>query len=226
MQKLEKNSIISLSNSSDPYTPMDEKHKDTRKCLKLFTKHNHKILIITKNDLVLRDIDLLKKLKTAVTFTITSLEEDISQKLEPKAPSPTKRISAIKKLEKSDIPTGLRLDPIFPELTTNEIKRIVKKASDAGVKHIVTSTFKPRKDGWDRFKKIFPKTAGKIKSLYFESGEKINNSWYLPQNIRKKIIKKVKDECDKQGVDFATCREGFTKMRTSNSCDGSHLINR
>lgn len=224
LEYLEENSIISLSNSSDPYTPMDEEHEDTRECLKLFKEHNFRILMVTKSDLILRDIDLLRELKSAVTFTITTLKKEVHGKLEPNAPSPMKRIEAIRKLEEAGIPTGLRLDPIFPEITVGEIEKIVRKAANAGVRHVVTSTFKPRRDGWNRFKKIFPKVSGKLKSLYFESGERIDNSWYLPEKIRERLVEKVNDECTKQGIDFATCREGFLEMGTSDSCDGSHLI--
>ncbi len=219
-------SIISLSNSSDPYTPMDKKYKNTRKCLKTLKRHDLRIIIVTKSNLVLRDIDLLKELNVAVTFTITALEEEIYRRLEPNAPSPMKRLEAIEKLEEAGIPTGLRLDPIFPELTVEESRKIVREAVEAGVRHVVTSTFKPRRDGWNRFKEAFPRVAKKLKSLYFELGEKIDNSWYLPAKIRKHMVEAVKSECIEQGVDFATCREGFAEIKTSNSCDGSHLIER
>jgi hypothetical protein len=64
-----------------------------------------------------------------------------------------------------------------------------------------------------------------LKPLYFEKGEKIKNSFYLPKEIRRKLIEKVFKACQKYKISFATCREGFLDLKTSKSCDGSHLIN-
>ena len=225
LEKIPRGSIISISNSSDPYVPIDKEYEDTRKCLQLLRDYDFRILLITKSDLVLRDIDILQELNSAVTPTITTLKKEIYSRLEPNAPEPEKRLNAIKELDKAGIPTGLRLDPVFPQLNDMEIEEIVKKASEAGVKHIVTSTFKPRYDGWRRFEKAFPETARNLKPLYFKQGEKISNAWYLPREIRKNLMLKVKEECSKYGIPFATCREGFG-INTSKSCDGSHLIKR
>jgi DNA repair photolyase len=222
-QKIPKNSLISISNSSDPYQPLEEKFKDFRECLKIFQNFNFRILIITKSDLVLRDIDLLKNLRCAVTMTITTFKKEILKKLEPKAPNSEQRLKALKILAENKIPTGLRLDPIFPYLNEEEIEEIVRKAKEAKVQHIVASTFKPRFDSWKRFEKNFPKIAKKLRPLYFEKGQKIKNSFYLPENLRRNLMKKVFDACQKYKISFATCREGFLNLKTSKSCDGSHL---
>ena len=223
LEKTPSGSLLSISNSSDPYVPMDKKYEDIRKCLQLLRNYDFRVLLITKSDLVLRDIDIIKDLHSAVTFTITTLEKEVYSKLEPNAPEPEKRLQAIKELNKAGIPTGLRLDPIFPQLNDKEIEEIVKKANDARVKHIVTSTFKPRYDGWRRFERAFPEVAKNLKPLYFKQGEKISNAWYLPREIRESLMLKVRKECLKYDIPFATCREGLG-MNTSKSCDGSHLI--
>ncbi len=224
MEKIPENSLISISNSSDPYQPLEKKYGEFRECLKLFLNYNFRILILTKSDLVLRDVDLLKKLRCAVTITITTLKEKIYKKLELFAPPPQKRFEALRILAKNKIPTGLRLDPVFPSLTENEIEEIVKKAKEVGVLHIVGSTFKPRVDSWKRFEKVFPKIAKKLKPLYFERGEKIKNSWYLPEELRRELMEKIFSVCQKFKISFATCREGFFDLKSAKSCDGSHLI--
>lgn len=226
LEKIPENSLISISNSSDPYQPLEEKFKEFRECLKIFSEKNLRILILTKSDLVLRDIDLLKKIKCAVTITITTLKKEILKKLEPFAPDSEKRLNALKILAENKIPIGLRLDPIFPFLNEDEIEEIVKKASKSKVSHIVASTFKPRYDSWKRIEKIFPKIAKRLKPLYFKKGKKIKNSWYLPENLRKNLIEKAFDACQKFQITFATCREGFFDLKTANSCDGSHLISK
>lgn len=224
LEKIPENSIISISNSSDPYQPLEEKFKEFRECLKIFQNYHFRILIITKSDLVLRDIDLLKNLKCAVTITITTFQKEILKKLEPNAPSSEKRLEALRILTENKIPTGLRFDPIFPYLNDDEIEEIVKKAKKTKIKHIVASTFKPRFDSWKRFEKKFPKVAKKLKPIYFEKGKKIKNSWYLPENLRRELIEKVFLTCQKYQISFANCREGFLDLKSSLSCDGSHLI--
>jgi len=224
LEKVPENSLISISNSSDPYQHFEKTFRDFRECLKIFQNYNFRILIITKSDLVLRDIDILKNLRCAVTITITTLNEEIYKKLEPNTPHPEKRLKALEILSKAGIPTGLRLDPIFPFLTDGEIEEIVKRAAEVGVKHIVSSTFKPRYDSWKRFEMAFPKITEKLKPFYFKEGEKIKNSFYLSRNLRKSLMKKVFNACQKYGISFATCREGFLELKTALSCDGSHLI--
>jgi len=216
--------LVSLSNSSDPYIPEEKIFKNTRKALEILKEYGASVLIVTKSNLVLRDLDLLKEMKVSVSFTITTLNPKIFKKLEPFASSSQKRLQAIKVLKKAGIKVSLRLDPIFPYLTEEEIETIIRKAKEAGVEHIVSSTFKPRKDGWLRFKKAFPKVAKKLEPLYFKKGERIQNAWYLPKEMRKKLMIKVKKACDKAKISFACCREGFPELNTAESCDGSHLI--
>lgn len=222
--KIDKSFPISISNSSDPYVPEEKKFKLTRDSLRLFTLHNCKILIITKSDLVCRDIDILKKAKACVSMTITSLKEEISKKLEPKAPLPERRLKALEKLNEKEIPTAVRLDPIIPFLNEDEIEEIVKISASLGVKHIVSSTYKVRLDNWKKFSFAFPKISEKLKNLYFQKGEKISNSFYLPKQLRFDIMKKVRESCDKYKITFSCCREGFFELNNSKSCDGSHLI--
>jgi DNA repair photolyase len=224
LRKIDKRFPVSISNSSDPYVPEEEKFKLTRDSLKLFALKNCKILIITKSDLVCRDIDILKRAKACVSLTITTLKEDIAGKLEPKAPLPEKRLKALEKLKESGIPTVLRLDPIIPFLNDEEIEEIVKACASVGVKHVVSSTYKVRADNWRRVSSAFPEISEKLKNLYFKEGEKISNSLYLPRNLRFQIMKKVRKCCDKYKLTFSCCREGFLELNNSKSCDGTHLI--
>jgi DNA repair photolyase len=157
-------------------------------------------------------------------MTITTFKKEILKKLEPKAPDSEKRLEALKILSENGIPTGLRLDPIFPYLNEDEVEEIVKKAKEIGIQHIVASTFKPRLDSWKRFERVFPKIAQKLRTLYFERGEKVKNSFYLPKGMRRKLMERVFEVCQKYQISFATCREGFFDLKTSKSCDGSHLI--
>jgi len=73
-------------------------------------------------------------------------------------------------------------------------------------------------------KELFQKLLKKLCSLYFEKGQKIKNSFYLPQQMRRELMEKVFEICQKYQIPFSTCREGFLNLKTSKSCDGSHLI--
>ncbi len=223
LKLLPKNSLISMSNSSDPYTPMESKLKLTRRCLEEFLGKDLRVLIITKSDLVVRDIDLLKKFKAAVTLTITTIEDELARKLEPNAPPPSRRIEALSKLSQEKIPVGVRVDPIIPFLN-DDFKRLLKEIKNAGARHVTASTFKPRWDSWRRMEKAFPEVCRKLRPLYFEEGQRIGRSYYLPKSLRYRLMKSVAEECRKLKLTFATCREGFPELTDAKTCDGSHLI--
>ena len=161
-------------------------------------------------------------MEAAVTLTITSFRH--SAKLEPGAPPPDLRLEALRELSRAGIPVGLRLDPVFPGLTDDEVEEVVEQATRAGAKHLVASTFKPRRDSWRRLAQAFPKVAAQTYELYFKFGQRIGNSWYLPREMRRELMLRVKETSEAHGLTFACCREGFPKLHTAESCDGSHLI--
>jgi DNA repair photolyase len=226
IRKIDRNVVISMSNSSDPYPSIERDLGLTRKVLRTFRDYGLRVLIITKSDLVVRDVDILSSMRSSVSFTITTMDEDIASKLEPFAPSPWKRVNAIEKLASRGIRVSVRLDPIIPYLNDSEksIEDVISAVADAGALHIVTSTFKPKFDSWKRFKKAFPKIADKLYNYYFKLGGKVGSSRYLPLSVRRELMEKVRRIAMKYRLSFATCREGFPKLQTAPSCDGSHLI--
>ncbi len=225
VSKIRENKYVTIASSNDPYQPLDEKLKLTREALKIFSNKNFKIMILTKSNMVLRDVDILKKSKVVVSITITTLDENKAKRLEPGAPSPQKRIEALKILSKIGIPTVLRVDPVIPYINDFEIEDVVKKAFEAGVKHIVSSTYKAKLDSWKRMEKEFPNEMKKLRNLYFKFGEWINGYYYLPKEYRLKIMKMVSEKAKKFEISFAVCREGFLELNFAESCDGSHLLN-
>ncbi|MEA2053958.1 MAG: radical SAM protein [Candidatus Thermoplasmatota archaeon] len=209
------NRYISMSNSSDPYTPEEKIYGATRKSLKIFRENEIKVLIVTKSDLVARDIDLISKMKASVSMTVTTLKNEIARVIEPNAPSPERRIEALETMWKNGIPCSVRLDPIIPGINDGEIEKIVGEASKY-CHHIVSSTIKPRKDSLKRLKSAMPEAMDKIEFV------KKGNSYYLPSNTRYELMKRVRDACELHNLSFATCREGFD-LNTA-TCDGSQLI--
>ncbi len=221
--------MIEISSSTDPYQLLEERNQVTRRSLEVLLKMGRKkfkVLIVTKSNLVKRDIDLLREIKVAVTVTITTMNQELAKKLEPFAPPPYKRIEALKELKENSIPTAVRLDPVIPFLTDSveNLEEVVKEASAAGVSQIISSTYKVKKDNFERMVKAFPELEKRWRKTYFVEGVKIKNYHYLNKQLRRKIILTVKKLTERYNVKFSSCREGFQDLQTALTCDGSGLI--
>jgi DNA repair photolyase len=214
--------LVSLSNSSDPFPRLERKTGLTRKCLEILGNHNCKLQIITKSDLVTRDIDILQKVSCVVSVTILTIDDVLSRKLEPNAPVSSKRLEAVQTLIEAGIPTTVRIDPVIPFLTDN-LTELIQKVAELSVLHVTSSTYKIKPDNWKRFSTIFPEIAERLKPHYFRFGERFGGSLYLPANIRRELMNKVKMLTEKNNLKFGCCREGFSL--NSGVCDGSWVIN-
>jgi DNA repair photolyase len=179
--------------------------------------------IVTKSDIVARDIDLLKKIPSMVSLTITTDEDNVAKLIEPRAPAPSKRLKTIETLVAKGIPTSVRIDPIIPFVNDGP-ERLVRAIASVGVKHVTSSTYKVKPDNWKRLSEALPEIAKKLRPLYFEKGEKIGGCLYLPKDLRARLMKKVSFLAEKYGVKFGTCREGLSCLNTA-TCDGSWLLN-
>lgn len=227
LERIRENSLIELSTSSDPYPPIETQLLLTRRTLELISKYKLRILITTKSNLVIRDVDILKRTMSAVMITITILNEDITKKIEPRAPSPKQRLQAIKELSLNDIPVGVRIDPIIPYVNDDPytIEELVGKVKELGAQHIVTSTYKAKWDSLKRLLETFYEVKDKLRDLYVEKGQFIHGYRYLPRSIRENLLKPVIKYAEYHGVTVATCREGLgPQFFNAPSCDGSHLI--
>jgi DNA repair photolyase len=217
-----KGEIISISNSSDPYPNLEAKTGLMRKCLEILSRHDCKIQIITKSNLVARDIDLLRKIPSMVSLTITTDNDNIAKLIEPHAPPGSERLKAVEKLIRNSVPTSVRIDPIIPFLNDNP-ENLIKKLASTGVPHVTGSTYKVKPDNWRRLSITLPKIAERLKPLYFEKGEKIGRYVYLPRDLRLKLMKTLGALAEEYGMKFGTCREGLSSLNTA-VCDGSWLL--
>jgi DNA repair photolyase len=215
---------ISMANSSDPYVSTERDLRLTRETLSILLPRGYKVLIITKSDLVMRDISLIRKGNCSVSMTITTLNERVAKRLEPNAPLPERRIKAIKALSDAGIPCSVRIDPLIPGINDDGLEKLVKVVSEAGAKHIVASTYKAKVDSLNRLREAFPELATKLTELYLRKGRRIGRAWYLADGVRVGLLSSLKKLVEKFGMTFATCREGIPGLRSGLSCDGSHLI--
>ncbi len=205
---------ISMANSSDPYPRLEKKLQLTRKVVNLFVREKIRFQIVTKSDIVVRDIDLLQKARCGVAITVTTMDGYTAQKLEPGAPSPRKRVEALKQLKDEGIPVSVRIDPIIPGLT--DPLPVVDAVQF--VDHVTTSTLKLRPDAVKRMEKVFPDVTDQLKRL---CTKRIGNALYLPEPMRAELLETVKERCHEYGITVGTCREG---LKSEKSCDGTHLI--
>jgi len=127
---------ILLSGNTDCYQPLERKLKITRSLLQIFLQYRNPVSIITKNNVILRDLDVLGELSKMnlvhVNISITSLNEQLRQKLEPRTVTATGRLGVIQKLTEIGIPVRVMAAPIIPGLNSSEIPNIIKAAADRG----------------------------------------------------------------------------------------------
>jgi DNA repair photolyase len=131
--------LLSLSGVTDCYQPIERRLKVTRRCLEVLAEFRNPVGIITKNRLVTRDIDLLGELarhQAAMVFvSLTSLNVELTRKLEPRASHPHARLEAMRELASAGIPVGIMVAPVIPALTDHEIPKVLAAAAKAGVQY-------------------------------------------------------------------------------------------
>jgi DNA repair photolyase len=128
--------VLAISGVTDAYQPIERRLELTRRCLEVLVEFQNPVVIITKNELVSRDVDLLSKLariNAALVFvSVTSLDGELARELEPRASQPARRLAAIESLSSAGIPTGALVAPVIPGLTDHEVPAIISAVAKAG----------------------------------------------------------------------------------------------
>ena len=129
---------IVLSGNTDCYQPAEKHYRITRACLEVFLKYRHPVGIITKNALVLRDLDLLRELNrdglVGVHVSVTTLHEETRQLLEPRTASTAKRLKTIQELSEAGIPVNAMLAPLIPGINSHELLDLAREVSACGAR--------------------------------------------------------------------------------------------
>ena len=130
---------LMLSGVTDPYQPVERRLRISRSLLEVLARYRNPASVITKNALVTRDIDLLGSMAAwngiSVTLSITTLDEGLRARLEPRTSTIANRLSAIRQLSSVGVPVGVNMAPIIPGLTDHEIADVLEAAADAGASH-------------------------------------------------------------------------------------------
>lgn len=129
---------IALGTNTDPYQPIERQQRITRQILEVMLDTRHPCTITTKSNLILRDLDLIVELAklnlVTVAISITTLDPKIARAMEPCAPTPNRRMEALRKLSESGVPTMVMVAPIVPSLTDHEMEAILEMAAKARVR--------------------------------------------------------------------------------------------
>ena len=129
---------LAIGTNTDPYQPIEKRFRITRQILEVMLETLHPVVITTKSNRVVDDIDLLVRLAvqqlTAVTISVTTLDAGTARLLEPRAPSPPRRLEAVRKLSEAGIYVHVNIAPVVPGITDHEIEAIVAAAADCGAK--------------------------------------------------------------------------------------------
>ena len=128
--------VMAMGTNTDPYQPLERERRITRSVLEVLSACNHPVGIVTKAALIARDADILAPMaarRLARAFiSITTLDRDLARTLEPRAPTPAKRLAAVRALAEAGVPVGVMVAPVIPVLTDPEMERILAAAKEAG----------------------------------------------------------------------------------------------
>ena len=128
--------VIALSGNTDPYQPVEKELRITRGILEVLLEARNPVAIITKSQMILRDIDILSEMAklglVRASLSITTLDRKLARRMEPRAATPTRRLDALHQLSGAGVPTSVLVAPVFPALNDHEIEDILKAAVGAG----------------------------------------------------------------------------------------------
>ena len=127
---------LALGTNTDPYQPGEKEFKATRRLLETLLDCRHPVSIVTKGALILRDLDILGELASlglvSVGVSITTLDNELKTKLEPRTASPGARLRMVRELKTAKVPVGIMMAPVIPFINDHEIETVVDRAAQAG----------------------------------------------------------------------------------------------
>ena len=131
---------IAIGTNTDPYQPVEKSQRIMRECLEVLRDFKHPVGIVTKGTLIERDLDILRGMASEglvkVGISVTSLDVKVSRLMDPRAPTPDRRLRMIEKLASEGIPVRLMVSPVVPGLTDHEVERIIGAGAAAGAKAV------------------------------------------------------------------------------------------
>jgi DNA repair photolyase len=186
-----KRGVIGLSTATDPYQPVEAELGLTRRCLQELVRAKAKVSVLTKSDLVLRDVDLLSALPDAeVGITITTIEERFSSCFEPGAPPPSRRLEVLRKLIEHDIDCYVFIGPILPLVTERRMEELIDSIQTTGCRRAMTDPLRLRPGMITRMRAL--PCAKELGDEFF--------SLCQDESYLRKAEARVADSCSRHGI--------------------------
>lgn len=200
-----KKCMIGTGSMCDPYMPLEQEVQLTRKSLEIIERYEFGVTLITKSDLVLRDLDLLKKInqktKAVVQITLTTYDDELCKKLEPAVCTTKRRFEVLKILQENNIPTVVWFDPILPFITDTEenVKGILSYCVDARVKGIICfgMGMTLREGNREYFYKALDKHFPGMKEKYMKA---FGKAYEIVSPKNKELMKIYYSTCREHGI--------------------------
>lgn len=205
LQKRRKPAMITTGAMSDPYLHLEAKYQYMRQCLAVIEKHGFGVSVLTKSDLVLRDLDLLKKInyktKCVVQMTLTTFDENLCRLIEPNVATTAKRVHALEILRDNGIPTVVWLGPFLPFINDNEenLQGLLDYCLWAGVKGIICFGFgvTMREGNREYFYEKLDQDFPGLKRIYIQE---FGNRYECMSTAHQQLTKKLRNTCKKNDI--------------------------
>jgi len=198
---------VNLSTVTDPYQPAECQFKITQDVLKVFLKHHNALLVTTKSDLILRDLDLLSEIAQTgflnIVLTIPMLDEELRKMIEPKAPSIQKRVEVLNKIHNARIIVGVTTIPLLPHISDGEkdLDKLIKTFAENGADYVIIDMLNFREEAKSRIMPLIKEQYPSLVSNYEELYKTNYCDKEYAKQVRKyanKLMKKYKvDKYDK-----------------------------
>jgi DNA repair photolyase len=129
---------IAIGTNTDPYQPVERRYQVMRRILEVLERAGHPVGIVTKSNLVVRDLDILSRMArrnlVRVGISVTTMDAQLARVMEPRAPTPSRRLEALRQLAEAGVPTTVMVAPVIPAINDAEIERILDAAAACGVR--------------------------------------------------------------------------------------------
>jgi len=195
--------IIGTGSMNDPYMPLEERTQLTRRALEAISEYGFGVHVMTKSDLVVRDIDLLRRIarvSAAVSLTITTVDDDLARIIEPGAPPPSARFGAMKQLSDAGIETRVALMPTLPfiEDSWENVSAIIAYAHRCGASVVIpwfgmSMRDRQRAYFYRRLDEHFPGLRERYEKAY-------RDDYYCPSPHAEYLSRRAQELCAKLGI--------------------------
>lgn len=186
--------VYGVGTVTDPYQPIEKEYELTRACLSVLKRADAEVSILTKSDLVLRDADIMRGWsRVEVGFSIATLDEYGARLVEPGAPSPCRRIAALRSMSQNGVRTYLMLAPVIVGLSDGEesLRQVVRAAAEAGASYTIWDPYNPK-----------PLADARLRQALEAAGLKTRLA--LDGRMKLRIHNIVSDECSAHGIRLMT----------------------